>query len=347
MRDRPCVLVRAEDQDGTLGWGEIWCNFPAAGPEYRARLVDQLFAPLVERRSFDDPAAAFAALTETTAVLALQCGEPGPFAQCIAGIDIALCDLAARAAGQPLWRWLGGHDPVVAAYASGLDPDRAAPLALACRDAGHRAFKLKLGFGQERDLANLGTLRASLGDGATVMADVNQGWTLEQARTMTPLLEPFRLAWLEEPLRADRPWAEWQVLAAESATPLAAGENIAGAAAFASAIGAGALRVVQPDVGKWGGFSGTVPVACRVIEAGLRYCPHWLGGGIGLLASAHLLAAAGGDGMLEIDANPNPLRTALAGSAGFVRDGMVVLTDAPGLGPSPDIQALERYRVRH
>lgn len=347
MRDRPCVLVRGEDVEGRVGWGEIWCNFPAVGPEYRAGLVDSLFAPLIENRSFDGPAAAFHALTDATAVLALQCGEPGPFAQCTAGIDIALWDLAAQAADQPLWHMLGGHSPAFAVYASGLHPNDAPERAAACQAAGHRAFKLKLGFGPERDLGSLDALRTALGPAATLMADVNQGWTLAEALDMAPALDRFGLDWLEEPLRADRPWSEWQALAARASTRLAAGENIAGETGFQAAIASGAVGVVQPDVGKWGGFTGTLPVAQRILSAGLRYCPHWLGGGIGLLASAHLLAAVGGDGMLEIDANPNKLRTALAGPLNQVSDGRAVLTEAPGLGTSPDLDALQPYRVRH
>src|SRR5688572_32041169 len=59
MRERPMVLVRAEDADGAVGWGEIWCNFPAVGAEHRARLVETVLAPLVEGRVFDGPAAAW------------------------------------------------------------------------------------------------------------------------------------------------------------------------------------------------------------------------------------------------------------------------------------------------
>ena len=347
MRDRPCVLVRAEDEQGRCGWGEIWCNFPAVGPEYRARLVDTVFAPLVESRAFDEPAAMFHALTDETAVLALQCGEKGPFAQCIAGIDVALWDLAARVAAVPLWRMLGGSDPAIAVYASGLHPEGAPALAMACQQAGHRAFKLKLGFGRARDLASLGALRATVDPAATLMADVNQGWTLTQALEMAPALEEFGLDWLEEPLRADRPWSEWQALAAQCPTRLAAGENLAGEAEFHAAIEAGALGVVQPDLGKWGGFTGTLPLVGRIGAAGLRYAPHWLGGGVGLLASAHLLAATGGDGMLEIDANPNPLRSALAGPLDRIEDGRAVLSEAPGLGAAPDLDMLQAHRVPH
>ena len=72
--------------------------------------------------------------------------------------------------------------------------------------------------------------------------------------------------------------------------------------------------MIQPDMAKWGGFTRCLSVARRIRAAGLRYCPHFLGGGVGQLASAHLLAAVGGEGLLEIDANPNPLRTRTCGA---------------------------------
>jgi L-alanine-DL-glutamate epimerase-like enolase superfamily enzyme len=132
-----------------------------------------------------------------------------------------------------------------------------------------------------------------------------------QAQRQARAFEPHRLGWIEEPLRADRPAAEWAALAAATSTPLAAGENLLGLDAFDEAVAARRYAVVQPDIAKWGGISGCWPVIARVRAAGLRYCPHYLGAGIGLAASAHLLAAVGGDGLLEVDANPNPLRSAL------------------------------------
>ena len=115
---------------------------------------------------------------------------------------------------------------------------------------------------------------------------------------------------------------------------------MAGDRVFDAAIASRAFAVVQPDCAKWGGISGCLPVARRIRAAGLRYCPHYLGGGIGLLASAHLLAAAGGEGALEIDANPNPLRTLLWGPLGEVRAGRVRLSGEPGLGVEPEPRAL-------
>jgi L-alanine-DL-glutamate epimerase-like enolase superfamily enzyme len=336
MRDRPAVFVRVEDADGAVGWGETWCNFPACGAEHRARLLESVVAPLVVGRPFASPAAAFDAMAQATAVLAIQSGEHGPLAQAIAGVDLALWDLAARRRGEPLWRLLGGRSDRVEVYASGINPDRPEAVVAARRSAGYRAFKLKVGFDDARDLRNVAALRDLLGAEAALMVDANQGWSLEQAERQARALEPYRLGWIEEPLRADRPAAEWSALAMSTATPLAAGENLAGFDAFDAAIAARRYAVVQPDVAKWGGISGCWPVIERVRAAGLRYCPHYLGAGIGLAASAHLLAAVGGDGLLEVDANPNPLRSALCPHLEAVDDGFAWLGDAPGIGIEVD-----------
>jgi D-galactarolactone cycloisomerase len=342
MHDRPALLVRVEDRDGAHGWGEVWCNFPACGAEHRARLVDSVMAPLLCRDDgFASPQAAFVHLCERSAVLALQSGEPGPMAQAIAGVDLALWDLRARRAGQPLWRLLGGRDDKVGVYASGINPETPEAVVARKQADGYRAFKLKVGFGEARDLDNLRRVRELLGARPALMIDANQGWDLDTALRTAAQLAPFGLDWLEEPLRADRPWPEWQALAQRCPVPLAAGENLAGESAFEALLTAGAVRVVQPDVAKWGGISGGLPVIRRVQAVGLRYCPHYLGGGVGLLHSAHLLAAVGGDGLLEVDANDNPLRTLLAPQFETPgRDGGVRLGDAPGIGVDPDLAAL-------
>jgi L-alanine-DL-glutamate epimerase-like enolase superfamily enzyme len=176
-------------------------------------------------------------------------------------------------------------------------------------------------------------------------ADVNQGWSLEQALQLAPGLAEFGLAWLEEPIRADRPWTEWQALRRQSDVPLAAGENIASHARFARVLDNDVLKVVQPDIAKWGGLTECANVARDILRAGKTFCPHYLGGGIGLLASAHLLAAAGGDGFLEVDANENPLRDKLCGPVVNIHQGKVTLDDEPGLGIEPNLASLEQYRT--
>ncbi|GAP37452.1 mandelate racemase/muconate lactonizing enzyme family protein [Piscinibacter sakaiensis] len=340
MLDRPAVLVRVEDEDGAFGWGEAWCNFPACGAEHRARLVETLLAPLLVGADLDHPARAFELLTRRTAVLVLQTGEPGPVAQAIAGVDTALHDLAARRAGLPLWRWLGGDSDRVAAYASGINPDRPGRAVEALQAQGHTRFKLKVGFGAARDRANVAELRAAAGPQAALMVDANQAWDLPEAVSMAEALGGAGLAWLEEPLRADRPAEEWRQLAAASPVPLAAGENCIGEAAYEALIASRAVAVVQPDLAKWGGLSGLRPLVARIHAAGLRWCPHYLGAGVGLLASAHLLAALGRpDGLLEVDSNENPLRSLLAPPLQALAGGELALGDAPGLGVEPDLAA--------
>jgi len=204
MLDRPAVFIRIEDEDGHVGWGEAWSNFPSVGAEHRTRIVNEIVAPAVTGFVAKTPRDLFDHLAAKYAVLALQTGEHGPFAQCIAGIDIAMWDLAAQRQAQPLWRLLGGGAPRIKVYASGINPTGAAQTAEAALRAGHRALKLKIGFGAERDLTNLTALRALAGDGL-LAADANQGWSLEQALAFAPELDRFALAWLEEPLRVDRP----------------------------------------------------------------------------------------------------------------------------------------------
>lgn len=342
MHDRPALFVRVVDTDGAAGWGEVWCNFPACGAEHRARLVETVMAPLLAGRRFAGVQEAYETLTKATAVLAIQSGEHGPMAQAIAGLDLAMWDLCARRARSPLWRYLGGAAGEVEVYASGINPDEPERIVGERFDDGFRAFKLKVGFSPERDFGNLARLRSQLGPRLPLMADANQAWTLDEACAIAPRFEQFTLTWLEEPLRADRPWAEWQALAKDSAIPLAAGENVTGREGFDAAIASGALRFLQPDLAKWGGISGCWPVVQRAQAAGLRYFPHYLGGGIGLLASAHMLAAAGGDGMLEVDANPNPLRTEVAPAFARPQAGRCALGDAPGIGDLPDLYELAR-----
>lgn len=346
MHDRPAVLVRVEDVQGHVGWGEVWCNFPAVGAEHRARVLESVVAPILLEREWASPEEAFREATRRLHVLGIQCGEPGTIAQAIAGADIALWDLVGRRAQQPLWRLLGGM-PCIATYASGINPTRPEELAAAKRAEGYRTFKLKVGFGGERDLTNLRALRDLLGDDTTLMVDANQAWTLDQALDMSRRIADFDLAWLEEPIAADRPLHEWLQLARHSPVPLAAGENMRGEAQFAEAVASGAFAVIQPDLGKWGGFSGCLPVARMAMGQGRMFCPHWLGGGIGLLASMHLKAAAGGLGYVEVDANPNPLREWLASPYPQVAQGMVTLSDEPGLGVAPDMDAVRSLRVQH
>jgi D-galactarolactone cycloisomerase len=336
MANRPAVFIRIVDADGCAGWGEVWCNFPPVGAEHRARLVNELVGPALRVMPALATDGLFEQLMARFHIMILQSGEFGPFRQVCAGLDMACHDLAARRAGLPLWRFLGGTGSGrIDAYASGIAPEDVDTVGSRELAAGHRAFKLKVGFDEASDRSGLERLRAQIGSDARLMADANQAWSVEAAIDRVARLAEFDLTWLEEPLAADRPAPEWQRVAAAAPMRLAAGENMNATDEFDAAIAGGAIRYVQPDAAKWGGISGCLRVARQALAAGHVYCPHFLGGGIGLLASAHLLAAAGGPGLLEIDSNPNPWRQLLVGDHLRVKEGSVTLGDEPGIGVDP------------
>jgi L-alanine-DL-glutamate epimerase-like enolase superfamily enzyme len=345
MHDRPAVVVMLEDSEGLIGWGEIWCNFPAVGAEHRARLFNSSVAPILLAQEWQSPQACFDTLSSRLHILGIQCGEPGSIAQVIAGADIALWDLVGKKSGQALWKLFGGS-PHIATYASGLSPTNPEHLAQQKWDEGYRAFKLKVGFGEDRDFKNLESLRNLFGNDINIMVDANQAWRPDDAAKFITHLSSLNPYWVEEPLPADSSLLEWKTLAKDvSPMQMAAGENMRGFAQFNEAIDSGAFGVIQPDLGKWGGFSGCIPVARSIIHNQLLFCPHWLGGGIGLIASMHLKAAVGGPGFVEVDSNPNPLRELLAHPLPKVINGEVCLSDEAGLGIEPDLPNLRPYLI--
>ncbi|MBF7053801.1 mandelate racemase/muconate lactonizing enzyme family protein [Halomonas sp. KAO] len=345
MHDRPAVVVRVEDISGAVGWGEVWSNFPSCGAEHRARLVTTALAPHLLGQTFQNPADAYLYLERSLRTLTLQSGEWGPLAQAIAGVDIALWDLVTRRSGKGLAKALGGNTTTVPTYASGINLKEANKTIERCRDQGFNAFKIKVGFGSSQDLAVVREVAVDLKPGEQLMFDANQAWDLDTAIEMTNSLAEFNPGWVEEPMAVDRPIHEWRSLTDETKVPIAGGENIRSLQAFDALIQSNAFRVLQPDVCKWGGITGCVTVARRILEAGVRYCPHYLGGGIGLVTSSHLLAAVGGDGLLEVDSNYNPLREVLAMPTPRINDGLMEIPSAPGLGVEPDLSLASEWMV--
>ena len=194
--------------------------------------------------------------------------------------------------------------------------------------------------------AGIGVLRfdfTGLGRSEGEFADTHFSSNVEDLVRAADWLAEAGVGWFEEPMVADAPDEHWQQLKASVRLPLAGAENLRGFANIERAFGW--LDYIQPDVGKWGGITDCFVVAQRAISAGKTYCPHWLGGGIGLLHSAQLLAAAGGDGLLEMDVNENPLRDHMLSGALAIDEGHVDLPAAAGIGVSPDFAEIEHWRV--
>ncbi len=349
LRDRPAVFLRIEDADGAFGWGEVFANWPSAAAEHRVNLLARDIGPLVFDLTLNHPSELYPVLERQTRIVALQSGEWGPFRQVIAGLDIALWDLFARKSDLPLRRYINDSAvDTVPAYASGIHIDQAETLVNEARQTGFNAFKLKVGFSMQRDLEQLQQVVGNCISGESFAVDANQAWNTDTAREFMSGSSSLPLIWLEEPIPADAPQSDWQLLHQASSYPLAGGENLVGHDEYDQAIAARYLSVVQPDIIKWGGITGCLDVGIKLRKAGLRYCPHFLGGGIGLQASANLLAAVGGDGLLEVDVNPNPLRDGFGKVSSMLTAEGWHCNDAPGLGITAlpeDIASLETHSI--
>ena len=338
MTARPALLVRIEDAEGAHGWGEIWCNFPPDGDFHRARLASRLLPAALAGMTADTPDP-FEQIMRRLHRLIIQCGEPGPVAQIACAADIALHDMRARRAGLSLAEALGGRAAAVPAYASGISPDKAMEQVERMRALGYRSFKQRIGFGPDDGIGAAEETGRSLGPGEKLMLDANQAWDLDTALRQSERLGKLDLVWLEEPMAADAPEEDWLALARSAPMPLAGGENLTGAALERS-VTLGALGVIQPDICKWGGLSTTLRIARAAVAGGVVYCPHFLGGGLGLAASAHLLSAVGGDGLLEVDSSENPFIAVFSGQGLALEDGFFPISGGPGLGFDPDVEAL-------
>ena len=257
-----------------------------------------------------------------------------------------LWDMAARRSGLPLRRFINGTTTnQVPAYASGIQIAEAAEVLPRARTEEHQTFKLKVGFDMAADISAVCAIQNGLSAFEAIACDANQAWSVEQAQRFVTGITGVPLQWLEEPLPVFAQTTQWQSLAQSCPIPLAGGENLSGNVEFDDAINLGHLSIIQPDVAKWGGITGCLGVAKTALGAGRRYFPHFLGAGIGLAASAELLAAVGGDGLLEIDVNDNPLRSLFFAGTEPVSEGKWTCNNSVGLGIETLPNALNQYQT--
>jgi L-alanine-DL-glutamate epimerase-like enolase superfamily enzyme len=339
MGHRAMAVVEVELEDGARGIGETWVNYPAWAWRERVATVAEGVAPLLIGRTLATPAETHELLMAALRPLGRQWGAPGPVHQAVSGVDTALWDLAARHAGRPLAALLAGADvrrelPV---YASSLGPDDVAATAERCAGAGHTAVKVKLGFGRDRDLDNLRTARRVLGDGVRIFGDANQAWSLDEALDLVPALRHAGVEWLEEPLAGDDPGALAQ-LRRRGGLPLATGENLYGAAAFAPYFEQGSVDIVQPDLSKVGGPTEYLRVVGLAAATGTTVNPHLYNGAVATAATLQVAAAVPATTGVEWDVRANRLREAVDHL--LTDHGTVRVPDGPGLGVDLDLDAI-------
>jgi L-alanine-DL-glutamate epimerase-like enolase superfamily enzyme len=346
MPTRNGLLLRLTADDGAYGWGEAWCNYPPKGNIAKINLMKDLIGPLVLGRNLNDWASLRQNLEHELARMVIHIGEPGPFNHCMSALDMAAADLAARVAGKSLSQFLNADAlDQVQVYDSSPGVEEPDTLAFKLTAMGHTGVKLKVGFDLNRDLALLETFRAHDAQSMMLCIDANQNWdSVSAAETINALSQRNR-SYVEEPIMADSCPSEWVKLAKASKSPLAAGENIASQSKFEEHVNNGSLHVIQPDIAKWGGISGCFAAGQHALKNDVSVSMHYMGTAVGLAASFHTLAALGGNGRVELDANPNPLRTELGHIDLSLDSGFVNLPKGLGIGFEPDLDALRRFGV--
>jgi mandelate racemase len=254
----------------------------------------------------------------------------------VSGLDMAAWDALGRAAGVPLCVLLGGTVGPVRAYSSnGLwlkEPGAVAAEAVGLRDQGGFTG-LKLRLGRERageDLVALRAVRDAVGPEVDLMVDFNQGLDLAEAMARCRALDGEGLAWIEEPLVYDDLDGHAR-LAADLRTPIQIGENFYGPRDLAGALRAKACDYVMPDFMRIGGVTGWMRAAALAGAAGVPISTH-----LYPEVAAHVMRVTETAHWLEWQDWAEPvLREPYA-----VRDGMLHVPDAPGVGLEWDEDAV-------
>lgn len=330
------LLVKVETDTGITGWGEAFCyNCTDA---VKAAL-HSMVAPLAVGRDARD-------ITKLSHDLQQELhlfGRYGIAMFALSGLDIALWDIAGKAANLPLHRLLGGAGRTsLPAYASLLkykDPERVAARTKQAIGEGYRHIKL-----HETEEAEVRAAREAAGHDVAIMVDTNCPWTPEQARHMTLKLRQYDLHWLEEPIFPPEDFTAIARLRAGTGVAMAAGENNCTAFQFREMFAANAVDYAQPSVTKVGGVTEFQKVATLADAAGVQLMPHSPYFGPGFLATLQLMAARGEPGGM-IERYHMDLEASLYGEAIDPVNGAFVVPPRPGLGRDPDPDVIKTYGV--
>ncbi len=279
-------------------------------------------------------------------------GRSGPALHAMSGVDQALWDILGQATGLPIVALLGGaHHPRLQAYASALMPDspaEAAAMAEGYARQGYRAVKFgwgSIGRDPRLDEELVRAIRSAVGEGIDIMIDAGQAWDLKAALRMATVYERYGISWLEEPLHPDD-FAGYRELCSRTTIPIAAGEQESSWLAFERLVDEAGLDVVQPDLGRCGGFTGGKRIAAHTHARRKRLVPHAFKSGVLLAASAHFAAALPNGGMVEYTVSTSPIARDLAIDPVDFADGIVTIPPGrAGLGVELDEGVLQRFRV--
>ena len=277
-------------------------------------------------------------------------------------LEAALWDIFGKVCGQPVAALFGGSVERIPAYAScgeSKPPGERAESALALREEGFRAIKIRIDRRRiEEGIKTVEAVREAVGDSMEIMADLNQAWRTVgdtarsvdaiEARRIAGRLRELDVFWLEEPL----PLSDVDGLREVRGTGvrIAGGEMSRTLTELLSCLEAGALDVYQPDVVLSLGMSRCRLVAELAMQRNRHFTPHTWTNGLGLLANLHVAAGVGGGPYLEFPYDPpgwTPERRdfMLAEPLKIGADGCLYVPDLPGLGVVLDEGALRSLDV--
>ena len=337
---RDSVVVRIQDAEGRVGWGETYL-VPGAVDACRSMARD------LTGRDPDEAAAELVAR-----------GKLHRWA--LGAVTMALDDVRAQARAVPVSALYGTRlrervRPYASSrgYVEGSEPaDAWSEEAAAVSDEGFRAMKLRIG---RYDLAGEITAIRRVVAGSppmTWMADGNGAYSLDESRRLGAALEGLGFRWLEEPLPTSD-YAAYAPLARELTIPLAGGEILESAGAASPLLAGGSFDLIQPDVSICGGIAGLLEIARAASAAGRIAIPHACSGAIAMAATLQILAvlavpegaAPWAEPLLEFDVGENAIRTELLTVPLGPVDGWMAIPDGPGLGVEVDEAAVRRLAV--
>jgi D-galactarolactone cycloisomerase len=348
-RDRQTTLVRLETGKGTVGWGEAFAPARAV-----AALIEDVLA---ERVLGMDPADT-ETFVEESYTRTYHFGRSAMMRSAVSGIDVACWDIRGKRRDTPINQLLGsgGVDSVTpyasTGYVTEWGQDIAEPIEAALEE-GFSAAKIKIGRGIEDDVDRVRTTREILGPDATLMVDYNGNYRPKQAIRSATRLEEFDIAWIEEPVPAEQYDALATVTDAVD-VPVAAGEAHFSRFEFDRLIEDRTVDVVQPNLGRCGGFTDAQFLARRATTENVAVRPHVWNSAIGVAAALHFAASVPDYPhaenvpeplLFEFDRSENPLRSDLLETPLDPTGGELAVPDGPGLGVTPDTDWIEAHRI--
>lgn len=339
--EREYCLVRVSGDEGVGGIGFCY------GGHKGAALVRDAVTTLLRPLLLGDDAYRTAGLWQDMYQEVLLQGRAGSVMRALSIVDIALWDRNARAAGLPLWRYLGGvATESVDAYASGgyyrpgKGPDQLAEEVRGHVTAGFHAVKIKVGrMSASGDEERIAAAREAIGPDVLLMLDANNAWTdLVTAVRSVRRWERYDPYWIEEPFSPDD-IDNHARMAQMTSVPVATGEIEAGRWRHKDLAERVPGVILQTDAAVCGGITEFRRIAGLAESFGLMMCPHWFHD-----LHVHLAGSTPNVRFVEYFADDRVLNfRRLVDRQVEVVDGRIMLPTEPGLGFGFDEDALERY----